>query len=664
MPSQIKCRGVLLVLVGLLVITGVVAAMAKDRPETKVIELERLSEALEAQVNARRPQPYYDLLNSTNPVQQKFNVSPNISLMFLDERDHPVYYIVNNINAARTLSTDDVWPGGSAGFDLTGGATTLGELAVWDGGGVRTTHVEFGGRATQMDGASTTNFHATHVAGTMIASGVSATAQGMSIAAQLAAYDWFSDNAEMAAAAANGMHLSNHSYGWATGWRWDGDWYWYGDASVSETEDYGFGFYGSDVRTWDEIAYNAPYYTIVTSAGNDRDDDGPSDPQDGHYYYDGGDWVLSYTYRQADGHSSGYDCIPWHGNAKNVVTVGAVSDLSSGWSSPNTVSITSFSSWGPTDDGRIKPDIVGNGTSLRSTDNGSDTDYLTISGTSMSSPNITRSLNLCVRYYEATHDGETPLSATVKALMIQTADEAGTAPGPDYKFGWGLMNTRKTIETIQADSIAPGIIREEQLADSELHEWKLLSDGTEPIQVTIAWTDPPGTVPTASVDPPDLILVNDLDLRIVHELSGSTYEPYVLNPAIPANGATTGDNFRDNVEQVHIEQPEAGLYFVRVSHKGTLANPQDYSLVGSERMYICDCPMYGDLNLDGSIDPLDVSFIVNYVFKDLDAIEQIITCPAPNGDWNCDGSIDPVDVALYVNYVFQDLGAPCDPCTL
>jgi hypothetical protein len=74
--------------------------------------------------------------------------------------------------------------------------------------------------------------------------------------------------------------------------------------------------------------------------------------------------------------------------------------------------------------------------------------------------------------------------------------------------------------------------------------------------------------------------------------------------------------------------------------------------------------MYGDLNLDGSIDPLDVSFIVKYVLKDLDAIEQIITCPAPNGDWNCDGSIDPVDVALYVNYVFQDLGAPCDPCTL
>ncbi len=662
MPSRRHRQVSALLLAGLLCLTGIVPAAAADRPETRVVELKKLSETFAAELAARRTPLYYDLLASVNPPQQKLNASPNIALMFINKRSHPVYYIVNNINAARTISTDDIWLGGSSGFDLTGSATTLGELAIWDGGGVRTSHVEFGGRVTQMDSPGGTHFHATHVAGTMVASGVSANARGMSSAAQLAAYEWTNDNSEMASAAADGMHISNHSYGWATGWRYDGDWYWFGDVTVDSEEDYGFGFYGADVRAWDQIAYNAPYYTIVSSAGNDRNDNGPSDPEDGHYYLNNGIWTFSTEYRQPDAHSGGYDCLPWHGNAKNIITVGAVGDVSGGWSDPSDVNMTSFSSWGPSDDGRIKPDIVGNGSSLRSTDDDHDTDYLTISGTSMSSPNISGSLNLCVRYYEATHADETPLSATVKALMIQTADEAGIGPGPDYKFGWGLMNTRQAIETIQADSAAPGVILEEQLADGELHEWKLISDGVDPVRVTIAWTDPPGTVPLASVDPPDLILVNDLDLRLVHETSGTTHEPYILDPAVPANAATTGDNFRDNVEQVHIGEPEAGTYFVRVSHKGTLAAPQNYSLVGSARIFSCDCALFADLNLDGNIDPLDVALIVNFVYKDLDAIQEIDTCPASNGDWDCDGQINPLDVTFFVNYVYKELGAPCDPC--
>ena len=96
-------------------------------------------------------------------------------------------------------------------------------------------------------------------ASTMIASGVDLSAKGMSYAGQLACHDWGSDQSEMANAAAGGMRISNHSYGFTSGWRYDGaDWYWYGDITVSAVEDYGFGFYG---QTLHAQAINH-YYTV------------------------------------------------------------------------------------------------------------------------------------------------------------------------------------------------------------------------------------------------------------------------------------------------------------------------------------------------------------------------------------------------------------------
>ncbi|MDX1557087.1 MAG: hypothetical protein R3212_13735, partial [Xanthomonadales bacterium] len=76
----------------------------------------------------------------------------------------PQFYITNNIDAADTVSTDDVWPGGSAGLSLDGFGITVGE---WDGGAVAL-HPDFGSRLTQVDGATTVSNHSTHVAGTLI----------------------------------------------------------------------------------------------------------------------------------------------------------------------------------------------------------------------------------------------------------------------------------------------------------------------------------------------------------------------------------------------------------------------------------------------------------------------------------------------------------------
>ncbi|MGK2926964.1 MAG: hypothetical protein ACSLE2_15225, partial [Lysobacterales bacterium] len=128
----------------------------------------------------------------------------------------PVFYLTNNIVAADTVSTDEVWPGASAGLDLDGGGMSLSQ---WDGGAVFADHPDFAGRLTQVDGSATVSGHSTHVAGTLIGGGdwLYADSRGMAFAAHLDAYDWNSDTAEMAAAAASGELVSNHSYGIAAG---------------------------------------------------------------------------------------------------------------------------------------------------------------------------------------------------------------------------------------------------------------------------------------------------------------------------------------------------------------------------------------------------------------------------------------------------------------
>jgi hypothetical protein len=570
-----------------LFVIATLSGLAVARPETRTLELERLSESHRQRVEAGRGALYYILARSEDPAQKRLNDSRSVELQYIDERGLPVFYAVDNLIAARTISTDDVWPYGVAGYELTGAGTALGELVIWDAGAVYAAHQEFGGRVTQIDAASSPHFHATHVAGTMIAAGVHPNSKGMSTDGTLAAYNWSNDDSEMATAAAAGMMISNHSYGSVAGWRHNGDWYWYGNTGVSPVEDYGFGFYGSGAQAWDEIAYNAPYYTIVKSAGNDRTDSGPG-PGGGHWVWAGSSWQWSNETREPDGGADGYDSISWNTTAKNIIAVGAAQDISQGWSEPGDVSMAAFSGFGPTDDGRIKPDLVANGVGLFSCVETGPTNYNVFSGTSMSSPNLSGSLNLLVRFFEETHGGQRPLAATMKALLIGTADEAGPGPGPDYGCGWGLMNTRAAAELIEGDGLEATRIVEARLENGASDEYFFVSEGVDPIKITIAWTDPPGTPPAASLDPPDLMLVNDLDLRIEHLDSGTVFEPYVLDPTQPASAASRGDNFRDNVEQVDIPTPAAGEYVVTVSHKGSVAQGQDYSVVSLDPIAALD----------------------------------------------------------------------------
>ncbi len=92
-----------------------------------------------------------------------------MELMFIDDLGMPQYYVTTNANSAKTISTNKVHPGGGYGYNLDGSGLTVHE---WDAGAVLATHQEFGSRVTQGDGATSAHYHSTHVAGTMIASGV------------------------------------------------------------------------------------------------------------------------------------------------------------------------------------------------------------------------------------------------------------------------------------------------------------------------------------------------------------------------------------------------------------------------------------------------------------------------------------------------------------
>ena len=448
----------------------------------------------------------------------------------------PKYYATYNREGAITTRANTVNTGGVAGLDLNGENMIAG---VWDGGLVRESHNLLEDRVLQIDNPGSISSHATHVSGTMVGSGsqVNGQAKGMAPMAEILAYDFGADEPEMTNAASQGMILSNHSYGIPA----DNVPLWY------------IGYYDSNARNIDRIIYNAPYYLPVVAAGNDR--------QSGANSGDGG-----------------YDYLIDKGVAKNNIVVAATFEVLE-YEDASDVFMSSFSSWGPTDDGRIKPDISAKGVNMYSSTGASNGSYANFSGTSMSAPNVSGSLLLLQQHYNDLN-GEYMLASTLRALALHTADEAGFAPGPDYRFGWGLMNTQRAAQVITQDGTESMIITE-TLDANDVYTYTFKADGTQDISATIAWTDPAANpLPGGNEDVATPSLVNDLDLRISQD-GGVTFLPWVLNAATPTAGATTGDNVVDNVEKIEINTPEAGDYIVRVSHKGQLLvnDTQVFSLV-------------------------------------------------------------------------------------
>jgi hypothetical protein len=472
-----------------------------------------------------------------------------VELMTLDESGHPLFNTTYNTTAAETMATDKVKPGGSTGFNLTGSNVTIG---VWDGGNAQELHQEFEGRIQNKDNQPL-HPHPTGVAETIAAAGIDANAQGMATEVKVDAYDWYNIISQISDGVQSNanFHLSNHSYGYTAGWfLYEGNPYnpwWRGDVAYSETEDWQFGFYNSTSRDMDEFIYDSMYHLPVYASGNDRHEDiiNPN------YYYNyldstsGATLLYRVNYadvpRPVDGGADGYDTISQRGISKNILTVGATGDLPGGYT------------------------------------NG----YASMNGTSFAAPALSGSLALLQQWHELIYGTNAPmLASTMKALVLHTADDIGN-PGPDYRFGWGLMNTERAAWAVTNNASWDSLphIKEVSLQDGEMVEFDIQAVTGTPVKVTIVWTDPEGIVPPSSCDPTNRMLINDLDLRMFAP-DGSTNFPWVLDGSNPSNNAVAGDNVLDNVEQIYVETPVAGTYTVQVSHKGTLTNGvQDVSIL-------------------------------------------------------------------------------------
>ncbi len=329
------------------------------------------------------------------------------------------------------------------------------------------------------------------------------------------------------------------------------------------------------------------------------------------------------------------------GTAKNVLTIGASESLRtlpasvnfpaspmfpSGATLPNVAvaaddqnDVASFSSIGPAQNNRRKPDVVAPGTWILSARSsvavddvgpdglpgtgdedgvathaeavglgipgqpiffagdanapamppgsgaGSATNYMFQSGTSMATP-LTAGACALLRQYLVEQRGHTPSGALIKAMMINGAVDMG-AGVPNNSQGWGrvdLLNTLSPAATRRThfdDSLATAV------ATGDIRTYDIfVSSAAAPLAVTLVWRDPPGNT-----------IQNRLHLRVVHVATATTLTSDPI-----------GD-IRNNVQKVIVAAPATGLWRIEVEGVNVVtgiaellpALRQDYALVVS-----------------------------------------------------------------------------------
>jgi len=447
------------------------------------------------------------------------------------------------------------------------------DVLVYDGG-MTDNHADYSSRLTTIE-TGYTHYHATHVAGTVLGDGSASSGQyrGMAPEARLLSgeYDgnagilFYNNPADIegdynTAINTYGADLANNSIGM--------------NIQGNVYPDAYYGDYETCSILIDNIATGLLGRTFLSiwAAGNER------------------------------GYISGYKNIAPPQCAKNSLVVGAT------YSDNN--QITDFSSFGPLDDGRLKPDLCApgdeNGAGIYSTYG--TTSYQNLAGTSMASPVATGCAALLTECWKDYHSGANPAPAVVKAILINTTLDLGS-PGPAFDTGYGLIQIVPALETVEK-----GNIIESEMSNGSSTQYSLFVPNTaDYVRVTLVWSDPPAS-PLANP-----VLVNDLDLRLIDPTGGIHY-PWTLNPANPASPATNNvPDHLNNVEQIFAQNVTGGAWKVEVSgYNVPVGNSQQFALCAN--VDLRDVSSAGSIQLNQSSYTVPSDAIIEV--KDIDLTNE------------------------------------------
>lgn len=461
----------------------------------------------------------------------------SVNLMEVDSLGIALYYKDYNQISASVSNVVDEEGNNVLGFSGEGMI-----VGLWDSKLPRLDHVDLKGAIVVTDDSDSFVYsnHATHVAGTIVSKGsVNPLGRGLVYNSTLWANDWTNDFEEMIDLAAKGVLVSNHSYGVDPK-----------DIPVSY-----FGAYLSSSQRLDAITSRFAYYQPVVAAGNDRGSFDKYNPTK-----EGGDLLLGMT------------------TAKNAIVVAAVEG-----NDAHRMTMSKFSNWGPTDDLRIKPDIAARGVGVLSTIDESVMGYGLSSGTSMAAPVVSSVITIwqeaAIAFFKK------PLwSSSIRALMAHSAQSINNVEMPDYKTGWGLIDSRRGLELIQNSKERSGVrLIETDLKQGEKHTYRLkASKGALEVKVTLSWTDPEGNIKFGSLDDTTSDLINDLDVRLI-DMRGSVYYPWMLKREGGEVITMRGDNSVDNVEQLVLKNSlDDDNVVLEIGHKSKIfRGVQSYSLIVS-----------------------------------------------------------------------------------
>jgi hypothetical protein len=249
-----------------------------------------------------------------------------------------------------------------------------------------------------------------------------------------------------------------------------------------------------------------------------------------------------------------------HKQGKNVIATANV--FSNG-------NLVSSSSRGPATDGRIKPDITAHGQGQLSTNENNS--YLSFGGTSGAAPGIAGVSAQLYQLYMEANGGALPESALIKAALLNTANDYGNV-GPDFKFGWGVINGLRAAMLLEDNRYLDDNISQ---GDEDNHTINVPAN-TKQVRFMVYWNDP------AAIAGAGTALVNDLDLKVTSPSNTETL-PWILDPSPDPTTldlpAINGVDRLNNMEQVLINNPEAGDYTINVSGFDVPSGPQHYYIV-------------------------------------------------------------------------------------